>query len=30
VIPGGDHNDLAPPDPRHYWAAIDEFVSGLH
>jgi fermentation-respiration switch protein FrsA (DUF1100 family) len=30
VIPGGDHNDLAPPDPRRYWAAIDEFVSGLH
>jgi fermentation-respiration switch protein FrsA (DUF1100 family) len=29
VIPGGDHNDLAPPDARRYWAAIDGFVSSL-
>jgi fermentation-respiration switch protein FrsA (DUF1100 family) len=29
VIPGGDHNDLAPPDPKAYWAAIDEFVQKL-
>ena len=29
IIRGGDHNDLAPPDPPRYWAAIDEFVSGL-
>jgi uncharacterized protein len=29
VIPGGDHNDLAPPDPRRYWADIDAFVGSL-
>jgi fermentation-respiration switch protein FrsA (DUF1100 family) len=29
VIRGGDHNDLQPPDPDAYWAAIDSFISGL-
>jgi fermentation-respiration switch protein FrsA (DUF1100 family) len=29
VIPGGDHNDLAPPDAARYWTAIDGFVSSL-
>ena len=29
TIRGGDHNDLAPPDPRGYWDAIGGFVAGL-
>jgi hypothetical protein len=29
VIPGGDHNDLEPPDPERYWQAVTEFVRGL-
>lgn len=29
VIRGGDHNDLAPPDPQRYWTAIHGFTSGL-
>ena len=29
TIPGGDHNDAAPPDPDAYWAAIDAFVGAL-
>jgi len=29
VIPGGDHNDADPPDPKAYWAAIDRFVDTL-
>jgi fermentation-respiration switch protein FrsA (DUF1100 family) len=29
IIEGGDHNDLQPPDPAAYWAAIDEFVRTL-
>jgi uncharacterized protein len=29
VIAGGDHNDLAPPDPRSYWTAVHEFVASL-
>jgi uncharacterized protein len=28
-IPGGDHNDLAPPDPASYWTAITSFVEEL-
>lgn len=28
VIRGGDHNDLVPPDPRRYWAAVNGFVAG--
>jgi fermentation-respiration switch protein FrsA (DUF1100 family) len=27
VIPGGDHNDAAAPDPSAYWAAIDRFIA---
>lgn len=27
VIPGGDHNDAAAPDPNAYWAAIDRFIA---
>lgn len=27
TIPGGDHNDAAPPDAAAYWAAIDRFVA---
>ena len=27
VIPGGDHNDAAPPDPKAYWTAIDRFIA---
>jgi len=27
VIPGGDHNDAAAPDPTAYWAAIDRFIA---
>ena len=27
VIRGGDHNDLAPPDPQRYWSAVNAFVS---
>lgn len=29
TIPGGDHNDLTPPDPTAYWKAVDEFIAGL-
>ena len=29
TIPGGDHNDAAPPDAAAYWVAIDRFVAGL-
>jgi fermentation-respiration switch protein FrsA (DUF1100 family) len=29
VIRGGDHNDLAPPDPVRYWVAIHEFTSSV-
>jgi uncharacterized protein len=28
-IPGGDHNDLAPPDGPRYWRAIETFITGL-
>jgi fermentation-respiration switch protein FrsA (DUF1100 family) len=27
VIPGGDHNDADPRDPKPYWAAIDRFIA---
>ena len=29
TIPGGDHNDVAPPDPPAYWRDVGEFVAGL-
>jgi uncharacterized protein len=29
TIPGGDHNDVSPSDPRSYWTAIETFVDGL-
>jgi fermentation-respiration switch protein FrsA (DUF1100 family) len=29
TIRGGDHNDLAPPDPRAYWEAVRAFIAGL-
>jgi uncharacterized protein len=29
TIQGGDHNDLAPPDPHAYWGAIRAFIGGL-
>jgi uncharacterized protein len=29
IIPGGDHNDLAPSDPRRYWTAVHEFVASV-
>ncbi len=29
TIRGGDHNDLAPPDPRAYWEAVDAFSASL-
>jgi fermentation-respiration switch protein FrsA (DUF1100 family) len=29
AIPGGDHNDAAPPDPKAYWAAINAFIASL-
>ncbi len=29
TIRGGDHNDVAPPDPRVYWEAVEAFVAGL-
>jgi fermentation-respiration switch protein FrsA (DUF1100 family) len=29
TIPGGDHNDSAPRDPRIYWQAIDTLVADL-
>jgi fermentation-respiration switch protein FrsA (DUF1100 family) len=29
TIKGGDHNDVAPPDPKAYWAAIDAFIAAL-
>jgi fermentation-respiration switch protein FrsA (DUF1100 family) len=29
VIRGGDHNDLAPPDPQVYWTAVQDFVASL-
>ncbi len=29
TIRGGDHNDVAPRDPRAYWEAIVEFVASL-
>jgi len=29
TVPGGDHNDTAPPDPAAYWAAIDRFIQDL-
>jgi pimeloyl-ACP methyl ester carboxylesterase len=28
-VAGGDHNDIAPPDPVSYWKAIDTFIDGL-
>ena len=27
TIHGGDHNDVAPPDPRAYWGAVGAFIS---
>lgn len=30
TIEGGDHNDPAPPDGEAYWAAVIDFVRGLH
>jgi alpha-beta hydrolase superfamily lysophospholipase len=29
TIPGGDHNDVSPRDPRLYWEAVNEFTAGL-
>jgi hypothetical protein len=29
TIPGGDHNDPAPADPKRYWAAVREFIASL-
>jgi uncharacterized protein len=29
TIRGGDHNDVAPPDPDAYWSAIDAFVASI-
>lgn len=29
TIPGGDHNDLQPADPRVYWDAVAGFIDGL-
>jgi fermentation-respiration switch protein FrsA (DUF1100 family) len=29
TIRGGDHNDVAPRDPRAYWEAVGEFVAAL-
>jgi fermentation-respiration switch protein FrsA (DUF1100 family) len=29
VIPRGDHNDVTPPDPERYWAAVTEFIASL-
>jgi fermentation-respiration switch protein FrsA (DUF1100 family) len=29
TIPGGDHNDPAPPDAAHYWGAIKEFITSI-
>jgi hypothetical protein len=29
AVEGGDHNDLDPPRPADYWAAVDRFVGGL-
>jgi fermentation-respiration switch protein FrsA (DUF1100 family) len=29
TIHGGDHNDLAPPDPRAYWEAVSAFIASL-
>jgi fermentation-respiration switch protein FrsA (DUF1100 family) len=29
AIEGGDHNDAAPPDPKAYWAAVNEFIASL-
>jgi uncharacterized protein len=29
AIPGGDHNDMAPPNPDAYWKAVDEFIAAL-
>jgi fermentation-respiration switch protein FrsA (DUF1100 family) len=29
TIPGGDHNDLTPPDPPAYWRAVDLFATSL-
>ena len=26
AIPGGDHNDVTPADPRVYWEAVDAFM----
>jgi fermentation-respiration switch protein FrsA (DUF1100 family) len=26
TIAGGDHNDLVPPDPQPYWAAVEQFI----
>jgi fermentation-respiration switch protein FrsA (DUF1100 family) len=26
-IGGGDHNDVAPPDPQAYWTAVDQFTA---
>jgi fermentation-respiration switch protein FrsA (DUF1100 family) len=30
TIPGGDHNDAVPRDPKLYWNAIKAFVDALH
>jgi fermentation-respiration switch protein FrsA (DUF1100 family) len=29
TIPGGDHNDAGPRDPRRYWEAVNSFAAGL-
>jgi fermentation-respiration switch protein FrsA (DUF1100 family) len=29
AIPGGDHNDAQPRDPRTYWQSVNSFVAGL-
>ena len=29
TIRGGDHNDVAPPDPDAYWSAVVRFISSL-
>jgi fermentation-respiration switch protein FrsA (DUF1100 family) len=29
AVRGGDHNDVAPPDPQSYWRTISEFVERL-
>jgi fermentation-respiration switch protein FrsA (DUF1100 family) len=29
TIPGGDHNDLRPPDPAAYWSTVHAFIQSL-